>query len=131
MFTLSADNGIYILQTKDQYRVIETIAVENLWWDYEGLRTREDVVPTRLIEYYGDCKYTRDETTALKIAASMFRRTPMCEYGIKFIRCNKFWRNIVKEGKEHAAKELAYLQEHKRDDRWVYAISTLQNILAE
>jgi hypothetical protein len=29
---MSADNGIYILQTKDEFRVIEAQAIENLYW---------------------------------------------------------------------------------------------------
>lgn len=31
---MSADNGIYILKLKDQYRVIEAQAIGNLYWSF-------------------------------------------------------------------------------------------------
>jgi hypothetical protein len=127
---MSADNGIYILQTRDQYRVTEASAIDNLHWDNKTMSWSKEIVPTRVLEYFGNCKYTRDEATALKIAASMLRRTPICEYGINFIKVNKFWRQIVREGKEHAAKELAFLQQCG-NQRFEHEINVLQNILAE
>jgi hypothetical protein len=32
---MSADNGIYILETKDEFRVIHAQAIENIYWHFD------------------------------------------------------------------------------------------------
>jgi len=56
---MSADNGVYILKTKDQYRVAHLQAIENLsWsaidgrWDFSE-KEKERYVPTRVMEMWG------------------------------------------------------------------------------
>ena len=73
---MSADNGIYILKTKDQYRVTHTQAIENVYWEYDSRyayyineRTNK-LVPTRVVEYWGGCRYTRNPETAYKSRSS-------------------------------------------------------------
>lgn len=126
---MSADNGIYILKTKDSYRVIHAQAIENLFYTYLNNGSwKDDVVPTRAIEYYGDCRYTRDELVALKIANSMAKSETILEYGIKTITTNKSWRQIVKEAKELAVKEIECLK-NKNKDHYEYDINCLERIL--
>lgn len=126
---MSADNGIYILKTKDSFRVIHAQAIENLFYTYLNNGTwKDDVVSTRAVEYYGDCRYTRDESVALKIAMSMAKREPILEYGIKTISTNKSWRQILKEAKELAVKELECLKD-KDKRHYEYDINCLERIL--
>lgn len=102
---MSADNGIYILKTKDQYRVIHAQAIENLSWtplkDY-----KYSLVPTRLVEYYGKSRYTRNFETAMRVANAMARDTYILEYGIRTFEINMTWNRIVYEAKKLAPLEL-------------------------
>lgn len=44
---MSADNGVYILQLKDQIRVVYTQAIDNLWWTpLERGILQDKLVPT-------------------------------------------------------------------------------------
>lgn len=112
---MSADNGIYILKTKDQYRVIHAQAIENLYYSHINPYNRE-LVPTRIIEHYGDCRYTRDFDKAMKVATAMERRSGCTEYGIKIFHVNKTWNQIVREAKSLALKEI----ERFKDDESSY-----------
>ncbi|MGD2071862.1 MAG: hypothetical protein PVG65_00025 [Candidatus Thorarchaeota archaeon] len=82
---MSADNGIYVLESKDGYRVKHTQAIENLYWWYTccgnpdvkdigngnlfytekcfncdtidpKCEMKEEICPDRLKEIFGDCK---------------------------------------------------------------------------
>lgn len=93
---MSADNGIYILKTKEgQYRVIHAQAIENLYHNYNEL------IPAQIIEYYGKSKYTYEKNLARGIAFSIARELPVLEYGIREIIVDKTWDQILNEaGKE-------------------------------
>jgi hypothetical protein len=112
---MSADNGIYILKTKDQYRVIHAQAIENLsWTPLENYKYH--LVPTRLVEYFGDSRYTRNPETAMKVATAMARSTPVLEYGIKTFEINLTWKQIVYKAKKLAPLELEALK--KLNSKW-------------
>lgn len=125
---MSADNGIYILKTSDQYRVIHAQAIENLYWSHIKPYNKE-LVSTRVIEYYGNSKYTRSEETALKIANYMAKDTSILEYGIVTISTCKTWNQIIREAKELAPLELESIKNKSKDDRWKYDITNLENII--
>lgn len=114
---MSADNGIYILKTKDQYRVAHLQAIDNVSWsiidgDWQNKKeTRGKCVPTRVIEMCGKCKYTRDENVAYRIAHKWASSLPICEYGVNVITYNKTWKHIVEDAKEYAKKEIDYIRE--------------------
>ena len=132
---MSADNGIYILQTKErygnQYRVVYANAIDNLGWSYEnGRESTYNLVPTRVIEYFGGSKYTRDQNVAFRIAGRELKSCPYVEYGIQLIKTDKSWRQIVCEAKELAVKELKVLQEKSEfNDNYQYDIEQLENAL--
>lgn len=119
---MSADNGIYILRTKDQYRVAHLQAVENISWSYiDGDQnnkavTHERYVPTRVVEMWGDCKFTKDAEQALRIAHKWNTSLPVCEYGVKIITYSKTWMQILKEATTYAKKEMEYIQEQHRQE---------------
>lgn len=109
---MSADNGIYILKCKDQYRVLHTQAIDNIYLTFEDSSfgvAMNTPVSTRIIEYFGDYKYTRSKETALNIAYSMLMKLDVCEYGIQVISVNRTWKQIVNEANTLAEIELDYL----------------------
>lgn len=119
---MSADNGVYILKTKDQYRVAHLQAIDNVSWfiidgDWQNeKRTRGKCVPTRVVEMWGKCKYTRDESVALKIAHRWASSLPICEYGVNIITYNKTWNHIVEDAKEYAKRELEYIEKNQLEN---------------
>lgn len=127
---MSADNGIYILKTKDQYRVTDAHAIENLYWSFIDFDMKDEYVPTRLVEYFGHTRYTRDFEKAMKVANAIARSLPILEYGIRILPINKTWKQIVKEAKELAVRELEILK--NKDDKngnWKYKIQQLERII--
>ena len=75
---MSADNGIYILKTKDkQIRVIHTKAIENIF-DLYGR-----YIPKQVKKYFDDVPYTKDMNVANNIAQKMFKdidKQGICKY---------------------------------------------------
>ena len=112
---MSADNGIYILKTKDQYRVAHLRAIDNVSWsaidgDWQNNdSTRGKCAPTRVVEMWGDCKFTRDESKALNMAHKWAGNLPICEYGVNIITYNKTWKQILKDAKAYAKKEIEFI----------------------
>lgn len=129
---MSADNGIYILKTKDQYRVIHAQAIENIYWEhgnrdaYYYNKRHERYVPTRVVEYWGNCKYTRSGKVAQQIAETMLKEIGFVEYGIHTFTYNKTWKHIVEDARKMAKVEIRYLSRYCCDE---YEIKKLQNIL--
>ena len=88
---MSADNGIYILKTKDQYRVAHLCAIDNVTWSVidgdwcTDMNKKGKLVPTRVVEMWGNCKYTRNKNKAFEIAHKWDSSLPICEYGVNVI----------------------------------------------
>lgn len=117
---MSADNGIYILNLKDQSRVIHAQAIDNLWWSFLDFNSAEDFVPTRIFQYYNNAlPLTKEE--AQKKAFEMEHEIlsddfcPILEYGICDFDIDKTWEELVWEAKELAPKEIASI---KAQDDW-------------
>jgi hypothetical protein len=126
---MSADNGIYILKTKDQYRVIEAQAIENLWWSFIKWDFDKGMVPTRIVEYYGGTRYTRNQETAYRVADAMANKCYILEYGIRTFSINKTWKQIIAEAKKLAPLEIEAIKK-KNDGRWDYDLKWLEKIIA-
>lgn len=128
---MSADNGIYILKTKDQYRVAHLQAIEHITWSVidGNLQNNEAFigryVPTRVVEMWGKCKYTRDKNLAFMIAHKWAGSLPVCEYGVNIIVYNKMWKHIVNDAANYAKKELEYL---KKSGKSYWNMEILQQI---
>ena len=112
---ISADNGIYILKSKDGYRVIHAQCIENLWWWWEDERLydeeyieantengmtsvfcdapggyRDELNPRELADYFGKAK-AMEECDAWDEAKRLYNEImdsdfPILEYGISEIR---------------------------------------------
>lgn len=89
---MSSDNGVYVLQSKDGFRVTHAQAIDNLyWWNTDDPNTdkwekRDEINPEMLIEYFGDCKVFKTEGEAVEKAFEMYNEICYVEYGVSFIR---------------------------------------------
>jgi len=111
---MSADNGIYILEAKDGWRVIHAQAIDNLnwWWTDERLydkefveaqekagvknpfkskgESRNELNPREIAVYFGHAKVHKTKEAAMEAATKMYDEImsssfPIVEYGISFI----------------------------------------------
>ncbi len=91
---MSADNGVYILETpghpdptKKQYRVIHAQAIENVT-SYDPLWNQDECAR----DYFGKCQVFHDESEAFQEAQRIYDEImkddfcPIVEYGISFIQ---------------------------------------------
>lgn len=117
---MSADNGIYILKTKDQYRVAHLRSIENIYWSIvdNSWYSNNKYVPTRVVEMWGDCKFTKDWNKALNIANMLESNLSICEYGVRVITYNKTWKDILKDAEKCAKKEIEYITAHGKENLW-------------
>lgn len=123
---MSADNGIYILKLSDQSRVIYTLAIDNLFWSYITHSAEDEIVPTRVIEYFSNAKPLSFED-AQKLAFVYEERIfnspmPYLEYGIQVIRKNCTWNEIVEKAANIAELELENIKNAKNFDRTQYSM---------
>jgi len=134
---MSADNGIYILKLKDQYRVIHAQAIDNLWWSHVSMTLENDFVPTRIVEYYGGAKPLSTEQEATSLALKIYDEImeddfcPIIEYGISKFEIDKTWNEIVEDAKEFALEEIKSVcneEKTRHDGCFVFAIESLLNI---
>ena len=125
---MSADNGIYILKTRDQYRVAHLQAIENVYWSVIDGEWQGKCVPTRVVEMWGNCKFTRDANKALDIAYRWATKLPICEYGVKVITYNKTWKRILEDAQEYAKQEISFIKNQHKEKLYEYEMNKLQNI---
>lgn len=122
---MSADNGVYILETKDQYRVAHLKGIENVYWSaVDGCH--DECVSTRVVEMWGKCKFTRDKKKALNIAYDIVSQLYICEYGVGIITCNKTWAQILKDAQAYAKKEIKTIK--SRNEELLWDMKMLQDI---
>ncbi len=69
---MSADNGIYILQAKDGYRVTHAQAIDNLNWWPEDSGYREELNPQVVYDYFHASKVFSTKEEALKEAWRLY-----------------------------------------------------------
>lgn len=85
---MSADNGIYILQTSDGYRVAHLQAIENLFWANGEEQSLPQ--PNNMIDMFGECQIFKTSEEAYFEAERIYRKVmesdcPVIEYGICFL----------------------------------------------
>lgn len=86
---MSADNGIYILQAKDGYRVVHAQAIENLWW-WDDMHHDRKLNPKFIFDYFGNSQLFKTSQEALSYAQSLYddimdSGMSYIEYGIQLI----------------------------------------------
>jgi hypothetical protein len=138
---MSADDGIYIMNFKDQSRVIYAGAIDNLWWSFITFSSDSDgFVPTRVVEYYGSApalSKKKAQTEAFKLEKKILSEDDFggaLEYGICDFYIDKTWDEVVKDAKEFAIKEIKSIKwqgklEPRKDTWYSEEIEKLYNIL--
>lgn len=128
---MSADNGIYCLNLKDQSRVIHAQAIDNLWWSFITFSSEKEFVPTRLVEYFCASDPMSKES-AIEKAFEMSHDYTILEYGVSEFDVDKTWEELVKEAKIIAKKEIKsiMLQDdwNRKKDWYESEVSALQSI---
>lgn len=109
---MSADNGIYILAARDQYRVAHAQGIDHLYWSFSEGYCGNRIVPTRVLEVWGNLPHTGDAGTAIQVAERLRRKIPVCEYGICVIPLKMTWRKLRQSARTYAGEELRSLEEH-------------------
>lgn len=118
---MSADNGVYILKTKDQYRVAHIQGIDNIYFsfidgDWRDIESKKNkYVPTRVVEFWGMCNFTKSAKRAFEIANKIEKNLPICEYGVCVITYNKSWNEIIKDAERYAKKELKAFDERYKN----------------
>lgn len=101
---MSADNGIYILQTKGpEFRVAHQQNIDEIYGNFSDESYRWQGDPVSMLEYFGDAPMFSNLEEALDKAADMSYDYEYLEYGICVITDFKDWDfNSLKEnyGKE-------------------------------
>lgn len=115
---MSADNGIYILKTKENlFKVIYAQAIDNLNWSWiNGGEIHKNPQPVRLVEFFGKTKATKDVNKAFSIARTLLKRKTKeqgyVEYGINVIKVPYTWQQIRRKAKEEIQIEKNFLKTH-------------------
>lgn len=124
---MSADNGIYIMQFKDQARVIYAQAIDNLYWSFQTFGSEQELVPVRVFDYYREVPAMTLEQARAK-AFELEAQHDYLEYGISSFSLDMTWDELHVKAKEQAALELAQIQ-NRNDGRWDYDETRLHEIL--
>lgn len=88
---MSADDGIYLLQCKDGWRVTYAQAIDNLyWWHVPGTsidqyERKEEINPSVLFTYFKQSEVYQKKYEAWHQAMILYRQVGYVEYGISFI----------------------------------------------
>ena len=96
---MSADNGVYILRTKDkQYRVASFQNPEEMHYDIVDSTYKKEYTSYGLFKKFGDLEnFTTNPEKAISIATALEEELSVCEYGIQIIHVDKTWKQIEKE----------------------------------
>jgi len=130
---MSADNGIYLLELKDEYRIIHAQGIENLWWSFEIMGLGQNMIPTRVIEYFDGSISFNNKKDALEHAKELSKDCDFLEYGIRVLHefKHKTWKEVIVDAKRLARKEIEIIEnmEKKEQRRWKFDIVQLKEIL--
>jgi hypothetical protein len=90
----------------------------------------DNLVPSRILQMFWGCRYTKNIGTALEIATKILRALPVCEYGIQYIEIEKTWAEIEEDGVKYAIDEISDIQSN-RCSKCIYSydLSELRNIV--
>lgn len=114
---MSADNGIFVLNLKDQSRIIHAQAIDNLWWSFLDFDSpAKEIVSTRAVEYFGGA-VPMDKDVAIDKAFEMAREYRILEYGVSEFNIDITWNELVEEAKKLAVLEILAI-ENRPGEEW-------------
>jgi hypothetical protein len=122
---MSADNGVYILVLRDQIRVTEAQAIDNIYWwfnrEYELELGEGTINPLGIIRYFQKARIFKSDEDAMRHAFNIARDISYLEYGISEIThlSSYTWQDVLCLAKYAADRELEALEDRvKWDKRW-------------
>src|ERR1035437_4894853 len=126
---MSADNGIYILNFKDESRVIHAGAIDNLNWDYKTMRISEEFNPWIVYQYFNDAKSFKNEKEALLEAEEMSKEVEILEYGICVLGfIDKTFLELTEDAKIYINETLPILKS-KNTNNWDSDIKEMEELI--
>jgi hypothetical protein len=128
---MSADNGIYILEYSDGYRVIHRSAIDNLYWHFSKGGMFNELNPCEVLASYGKEEEFKTLHGVLNKAREIYDDLDICEYGIQFITDFKGvnWYQITLMARGYAETELKAIEKESRQDIWQDEKRNLEMIL--
>ncbi len=93
---------------KDQFRVVHMQAPENVCWSHIT-GERNEILCSRLFEYFNHSKVFRDEVEALGCAKSQEKNIGYVEYGIAHLKIDKTWKEVLATARTEIGNEKLYL----------------------
>lgn len=131
---MSANNGIYILELKDQARVIHTNNIENIYYCYCNFDDYKEV-PTRIVELFCKCESynLRDaRDLAFKMEEEISKsKFPNIECGINTIRIPKTWDEILLDAKRLVKLEIDILKLRLDNGYYNSRLENLKDLVAK
>jgi hypothetical protein len=106
---MSADNAILILELKDQFRVTEAFAIDNLFWSYLDTNHSGEMVSARVFEYFNKSKKFESKLDALDFATKLFDKAGYVEYGIVPLEVKKTWEQVLKKARDELSSEKMFV----------------------
>lgn len=95
---MSADNGVYILETTGpEYRVACLQAIENIDWDPETCASDadEDTRIANARKMFSGARAFTDRSDAITYAFALADEYPFLEYGVSDIKVDRPWSGPV------------------------------------
>jgi hypothetical protein len=130
MFT---DNIIYILQLKDECRVAEMGAPDNLYWSYVEGDPSLRMIPIRLVSVFLGKNSFSDYDTAMRYAKEIYDEIEYVEYGIATIDMRGYsWNDLLNMAYPIAVKEMDYIMNADwkgKEDWYLDAMNDLESIV--
>ena len=78
---MSADNGIYIHEFENGWKVCHAQAIENIFWEADESGYNQNELKT----YFEESSLYKTEDDAMKEAVKLSKEYEWTEYGIRFI----------------------------------------------
>ena len=114
---MSADNGIYILCLKNECRVIEAQAIDNLYWNEKLHCECDSMQPEQVVNYYKNARSFPNLKQAMIYANELYDECYIVEYGICTIADfrNYTWKQVYNMSEDFAMAQILRDQEFDYD----------------
>ena len=131
---MSADNIVWILKLRDEYRVKYMGAPDNIYFSFITFSTESTPIFTRIIEYFEDAESFNNLDDASRAAWKIFDDYRFVEYGVTPIDLQNYsWQDIQKLAVPLAVAEILSISDKgywgKKEDWYSEEIAKLEKFL--
>lgn len=106
---MSSNNAVLVLCLKDQYRVIEAFAIDNLYWSWNKVDVGSTLVMSRVFDYFKGAKKFPNREEAFSFASALSNKIYLLEYGIIPVEINLTWRQVLEEARKDLVEEKLFV----------------------